>query len=91
MGYVFDPAAVLSGQYLQWFLSGLGVTIMLTIAAWLTGMLVGIVLTLIRTIPFRPCEWFVMLYVGIPIGLVLIGIGIVGRKLWGRRHRAEVA
>jgi hypothetical protein len=32
-----------------------------------------------------------MLYVGIPIGLVLIGIGIVGRKLWGRRHRAEVA
>ena len=35
--------------------------------------------------------WFVMLYVGIPIGLLLIGIGIVGRKLWGRRHRAEVA
>ena len=35
--------------------------------------------------------WFVMLYVGIPIGLVLIGIGIVGRKLWDWRDRAEVA
>jgi len=35
--------------------------------------------------------WFVMLYFGIPIGLVLIGVGIVGRKLWEWRHRAEVA
>ena len=35
--------------------------------------------------------WFVMLYFGIPIGLVLIGVGIVGRKLWDWRHRAEVA
>jgi hypothetical protein len=32
-----------------------------------------------------------MLYFGIPIGLVLIGVGIVGRKLWDWRHRAEVA
>ena len=35
--------------------------------------------------------WFVMLYLGIPIGFVLVGIGIVGRKLWDRRHRTEVA
>ena len=35
--------------------------------------------------------WFVMLYFGIPIGLVLIGVGIVGRKLWDWRDRAEVA
>jgi len=35
--------------------------------------------------------WFVMLYFGIPIGLVLIGVGIVGRKLWDWRHRAEVS
>jgi polar amino acid transport system permease protein len=100
MGYVFDPAAVLSGQYLQWFLSGLGVTIMLTIAAWLTGMLVGIVLTLIRTIPFRPCEWFVMLYVeyhrNVPL-LVQIFVWYFGilqllprwARVWVNTHNSE--
>ena len=63
MGYVFDPAAVLSGPYLQWFVSGLALTLLLTTAAWLLGMTVGIGLTVIRMVPFRPCEWLVMLYV----------------------------
>lgn len=63
MGYVFDPAAVLTGEYLDWFVWGLATTIALTIAAWLLGMAAGILLTLIRMIPFRPCEWLVAAYV----------------------------
>jgi polar amino acid transport system permease protein len=63
MGYVFDLSAVLSGQYLNWFLIGLATTLALTCAAWCLAMTMGIVLTLIRMIPFRPFEWFVALYV----------------------------
>ena len=63
MGYVFDPAAVLSGQYLDWFLWGLATTIALTVAAWLLAMVLGVILTVIRMVPFKPFEGFVWLYV----------------------------
>jgi polar amino acid transport system permease protein len=63
MGYVFDLRGVLSGQYLDWFLSGLVTTLALTCAAWCLAMTMGIVLTLVRMVPFRPFEWFVALYV----------------------------
>ena len=63
MGYVFDPGAVLSGQYLHWFAIGLATTLALTAAAWCLAMALGIVLTLIRMIPFRPLGWLVALYV----------------------------
>ena len=63
MGYVFDPAAVLTGQYLDWFIWGLATTIALTVAAWLLGMTIGIILTLVRMLPFRPLQWLVAGYV----------------------------
>ena len=63
MGYIFDLRGVLSGQYLDWFLIGLATTIALTCAAWCLAMTMGIVLTLVRMIPFRPFEWLVALYV----------------------------
>jgi len=63
MGYVFDLTSVLSGQYLNWFLIGLATTLALTLAAWCLAMVMGIILTLIRMIPFRPLGWFVALYV----------------------------
>jgi polar amino acid transport system permease protein len=63
MGYIFDLRGVLSGQYLDWFLIGLATTLALTCAAWCLAMTMGVVLTLIRMIPFRPFEWVVALYV----------------------------
>jgi polar amino acid transport system permease protein len=63
MGYIFDPAAVLTGKYLSWFIWGTVTTIGLTAAAWVLGMVMGILLTLVRMIPLRPLEWFVALYV----------------------------
>lgn len=63
MGYIFDLRGVLSGQYLDWFLIGLATTLALTCAAWCLAMTMGIILTLIRMIPFRPFEWLVALYV----------------------------
>lgn len=63
MGYVFDFQAVLQGEYLGWFATGIVTTIALTVAAWILGMLVGILLTLIRMLPIRPLQWAVTLYV----------------------------
>lgn len=100
MGYVFDPAAVLSGEYLDWFIWGLATTIALTVSAWLLGMAMGIVLTLIRMIPFRPFEWFVFLYVeyhrNVPL-LVQIFVWYFGvpqllpraARIWINSHNSE--
>jgi polar amino acid transport system permease protein len=63
MSYVFDLGGVLGGQYLGWFAIGVATTLALTCTAWCLAMLMGIILTLIRMIPFRPLEWFVALYV----------------------------
>lgn len=101
MGYVFDPTAVLTGQYLQWFMSGLAVTLLLTAAAWIFGMTVGILLTLVRMVPFRPLEWLVMLYVeyhrNVPL-LVQIFVWYFGvlqilprwMRLWINAHNSEL-
>ena len=100
MAYVFDPAAVLSGQYLQWFLSGLAVTILLTVAAWLTADAGRNHPNADQDNPFRPCEWFVMLYVeyhrNVPL-LVQIFVwyfGILqllprGVRVWVNAHNSE--
>lgn len=63
MGYVFDLGSVLSGKYLDWFLIGIVTTLALTAVAWCLAMAMGIVLTLVRMIPFPPLGWFVALYV----------------------------
>lgn len=63
MAYVFDLGGVLKAPYLDWFLVGVATTLALTLAAWCLAMLTGILLTLIRMIPFRPFGWFVSLYV----------------------------
>jgi hypothetical protein len=34
--------------------------------------------------------WFNLLFIA-PVQLALIAVGVGGRKLWNRRHRAEVA
>ncbi len=100
MGYVFDPTAVLTGQYLDWFIWGVATTIALTVAAWVLGMTMGIILTLIRMVPFRPLEWFVSLYVeyhrNVPL-LVQILVWYFGipqllprpARVWINQHHSE--
>jgi polar amino acid transport system permease protein len=63
MDYAFDLTAVLKGEYLTWFIIGIATTIALTAAAWCLGMLLGLLLALVRMIPFRPLQWLVALYV----------------------------
>lgn len=63
MIHLFEPGGVLEGRYLDWFALGLGTTLVLTAAAWCLALTVGILLTLIRMLPARPCAWFVGAYV----------------------------
>jgi polar amino acid transport system permease protein len=100
VSHVFDLAAVLTGQYLGWFIWGTAITIALTIAAWLLGMTMGILLTLFRMIPFPPFEWFVALYVeyhrNVPL-LVQIFVWYFGipqllpraERVWINSHHSE--
>lgn len=100
MGYAFDPGTVLSGQYLNWFIWGIATTVALTIATWLLGMAVGLLLTLIRMAPFRPLGWLVALYVeyhrDVPL-LVQIFVWYFGipqllpraARLWVNSHHSE--
>ncbi|GGF46941.1 ABC transporter permease [Aliidongia dinghuensis] len=100
MGYIFDPAAVLTGKYLSWFIWGTVTTIGLTAAAWILGMVTGILLTLVRMIPLRPLEWLVALYVeyhrNVPL-LVQIFVWYFGipqllprpLSIWVNRHHSE--
>ena len=39
------------GTYLGWLLSGLGVTVALSLAAWLLALLLGLVMGVLRTVP----------------------------------------
>lgn len=100
MGHAFDFAAVLHGEYLDWFLIGIVTTIALAIAAWCLGMVLGIILTLIRMVPFKPCEWLVALYVeyhrNVPL-LVQILVWYFGVaqllprpvRIWMNNHHGE--
>lgn len=63
MGYGFDLGAVLGPEYLQKFLSGLLVTLQLAVASWCLAFVLGVVVALIRTAPFRPARWLAALYI----------------------------
>jgi polar amino acid transport system permease protein len=63
MGYHLDFHQILSGQYLDWLISGVITTLELSIGAWLLAFAMAIALILIRMAPFKPCEWLVMVFV----------------------------
>ena len=100
MGYNFDLAGVLRGEYLDWFLIGIATTLALTAAAWCLGMVLGVVLALIRMVPFRPLEWLVAIYVeyhrNVPL-LVQVFVWYFGvaqvlprpARIWMNNHHGE--
>lgn len=67
-----DFSAVLTGEHLQWLLSGLLVTIELAIGAWLLAFVVAIVLAVIRATGWKPAELFVAAYVEIHQNIPLL-------------------
>ncbi len=60
--YQFDWAVVTSGQYAQWLLSGIKVTIELSVVAIVGSFLLGLIIAVMRMSNVRPVRWFAHAY-----------------------------
>lgn len=57
------PALTGEGRYIDWMLSGLALTVGISLIAWIIALGVGIVLGIARTLPSRPLRFAVGAYV----------------------------
>lgn len=62
MQYQFDWAVVTSGKYFEWLLSGLVVTIKLSVVSIVLSFILGLVIAVMRMSHFRPVRWFAHCY-----------------------------
>ncbi len=60
--YHFDWAIVTSGQYAQWLLSGIMVTIELSVVAIILSFLLGLIIAVMRMSHVKPILWFAHAY-----------------------------
>ncbi|MGH6861136.1 MAG: amino acid ABC transporter permease [Phyllobacterium sp.] len=63
MGYELDFGVVFSGAYLGFFLEGIRNTLTMFAAAWILGLVLAFLLTLLRASGFKPLEMAVAAYV----------------------------
>ena len=63
MNYQFDFGIVLHGQYFDWLMSGIGVTMELFLSAWALSFLLGLFLAVLRFTGIKPLEWLIGSYV----------------------------
>ena len=59
----FDLATVLSGEYLDRFVTGFIMTMQLAAAAWVLAFVLAVLLVLVRLAPFKPADWAVGAFV----------------------------
>ena len=71
MNYNWNWAVLFEEQYLQWLISGLGWTISVALCAWLIAMIVGCIVGVGRTLPYKVisliCTSYVELFRNIPL------------------------
>ncbi|MEW6719200.1 MAG: amino acid ABC transporter permease [Thermodesulfobacteriota bacterium] len=58
MNYQFDWAVVTSGKYFDWLVSGVVVTVKLSVVSIALSFLLGLVIAIMRMSRFRPVYWF---------------------------------
>jgi polar amino acid transport system permease protein len=58
LNYQFDWAVVISGKYFDWLVSGVVVTIKLSVVSIALSFLLGLVIAVMRMSRFRPVYWF---------------------------------
>lgn len=63
MNYKFNWALIFSGEYGQWFLDGLSVTLQLSGLSILLAVLLGTLLTVLRLSRVKPLEWLAAAYI----------------------------
>lgn len=59
----FDLTTVLSGEYLDRFVTGFIMTMQLAAAAWVLAFVLAVLLVLVRMAPFKPADWAVGAFV----------------------------
>ncbi len=59
----FDVGLLLHGRYHDWLLKGLLTTIQLSVIAFTLALVLGLLLAALRTVPFKPTQWFAAAYV----------------------------
>ncbi len=62
--YKFDWAVVLSGTYYEWLVSGVKVTIQLSVVSIALAFLLGLIIAVMRMSKVRPVRWFALGYLG---------------------------
>jgi polar amino acid transport system permease protein len=62
LNYQFDWAVVTSGKYFEWLVSGVVVTIKLSVVSIALSFLLGLVIAVMRMSRFRPVYWFAHAY-----------------------------
>jgi len=58
LNYQFDWAVVTSGKYFDWLVSGVVVTVKLSVVSIALSFLLGLVIAVMRMSRFRPVYWF---------------------------------
>lgn len=58
MNYQFDWAVVTTGKYFEWLVSGVLVTVKLSVVSIALSFLLGLVIAVMRMSRFRPVYWF---------------------------------
>lgn len=62
LNYQFDWQLVLSGEYSQWLVDGVIVTLKISAVSLLLSMLLGTVVAVMRMTKFKPLEWLGLAY-----------------------------
>ena len=62
-GILLAPSAAGDGSYLGWLASGLGMTLALSLSAWLIALALGSVMGVLRTVPHKGLSGFAAAYV----------------------------
>lgn len=72
MGYEFDFSSVLTDQYIDWLISGVRITLLLTAGAWIIAFVIAVILAVLRATNFRPAVWFVAVFVEVHQNIPLL-------------------
>lgn len=71
MDYNWNWGVLLQEEYLSWLISGVGWTFSVALAAWIIALIIGVLVGVGRTLPFRPlaliCTCYVELFRNIPL------------------------
>ncbi|MCM2450139.1 amino acid ABC transporter permease [Agrobacterium vitis] len=70
--HALDFSVVLTGDHLDWLISGFILTIELAVACWLLAFFTAVVLLLLRNSNFKPAQWFVATYVEVHQNIPLL-------------------